>query len=168
MAPPNREAFEKALLLLQPLWVRVGQFVAILFAAVGVGFWVAAHWPDTPRIVLRIVVGIPTGILCLCLWSIRRNALQRQVERLMSCARRARYNRVELYEDGLVVGGEWVPWSDVSEGAEVDYAEATFLAVRAHGSWSILPAAHITQGDFNGARSLMMRKLDDKLRIVIV
>jgi hypothetical protein len=164
--PADPAIFEHALLLLQPLWVRVGGHVVIwtvLFCFVGA---VQSRWPDMLRIELKIVVAVPAAILSFMYWGLRRGALRREVDRWFQRAAREEGDRIEINDDGLVYHGASIPWSDVSDAAELDGAGTMLLALRARGAWIILPAQYFTRGDFRGTQSLLLRKIGDKLRII--
>lgn len=165
--PPDPQLFEKALLLLQPFWVRAGGHILVWsLGAAALLLWPPS--PETTKMELRVMLGIPCALLSGAYMLLRRNALKRQIEQWMKHASRAGGDRIELNEEGLVRGGKSIPWREVSDAAEIDYVEATLLAVRAGGAWIVLPASCFTQGGFGGARSLLMRKIGDKLRIVLV
>jgi hypothetical protein len=165
--PPDSAIYEKALLLLQPMWVRLGGHVVVWVVLFSVLMYAGERWPDIPDRVLGFMGAAAGGVLSSILWGLRRHALRRQVDRWLRHASQAGGSRIEINEDGLVCGGAIVLWSEVSDAAELDSAEAMLLAVQARGSWIILPASCFTRGDFRGAQSLLMRKLGDKLRVVL-
>ncbi len=169
--PADPYALKRALLLLQPLWARIGGHV-IIFCAAACVLVVWDPLQHMPRIIFRLVGGAAAALILGVYMYLRELALRGQVGLLLRGTSDTGYSRIELDEDGLVYRGGLVPWSDVSDAVEVDHAEATLLehrmlAVRAHGSWIILPASCFKHGDFNGARSLLMRKIGDKLRILV-
>jgi hypothetical protein len=189
--PADRLRFEDALVLLQPLWVRIGWHVAglimAILAVVGVvaalGGQVHRDGPQTEepsappgptpglsleqRWRLRLLM-IPGVLAYGSVLLLRRLALRRRIEEWYQHASRTGADRIDLHEDRLVLRDCDVPWSAVSDAAEVDCGRTRFLAVRARGLWGILPADTFKKGDLAGARSLMMRKLDGSVRVVIV
>lgn len=164
--PADPGIFEHALLLLQPLWVRAGGHAVIWITLFCLVAAVQNRWPDMLRIELKLVVAVPGAILSLAYWGLRRRALQRELDSWFQRAAREGGDRIEINDDGLVHHGASIPWSEISDAAELDGAGTMLLALRAHGAWIILPAPYFTRGDFRGTQSLLMRKIGDKLRII--
>lgn len=164
--PADPEIFEHALLLLQPLWVRIGGHVVIWTVLFGLVAAVQSRWPDMLRIELKLVVAGPAAIISFAYWGLRRRALRREVDRWLQRAAREGVDRIEINNDGLVRHGASIPWADISDAAELDGAGTMLLALRARGAWIILPAEYFTRGDFRGTQSLLLRKIGDKLRII--
>jgi hypothetical protein len=164
--PANRGIFEDALLLLQPLWVRVGGHVVIWVVLLGLIAAAYNRWPDILNIELKLLVAGPGVILSLLYWALRHRALRREVDLWFQRAVREEGDRIEINGDGLVHHGASIPWSDISDAAELDGDGTMLLALRARGAWIILPAQCFTRGDFRGTQSLLLRKIGDKLRII--
>lgn len=185
---PDRQRYENALVLLQPLWARLGWHVVaivvsvlVIVAVLGVAGATegqkAQDAPASPRPAAgtsfearwgsRLLM-MPGGLAYGGVLFIRRLALRRRIEEWYQHASRTGADRIELHEDRLVLRDGDIPWSAVSDAAEIEFGDTHLLAVCARGLWGILPADSFEAGDLVGARSLMMRKLDGNVRAVIV
>jgi hypothetical protein len=178
--PPDAQRFSDALMRLQPFWLRAGASIAAIAFGIAVGLAVAPMWakprePSAPplsgseaRWAMRLFViscAVPGALAYVGLYVLHSLALTREVNEWYSHAYRRGAARVELYKDRLVLRGGDVPWSAVSDAAEVESKGIHLLAVRARHAWEILPADAFKEGDFAGARSLMSKKLGRKVRI---
>jgi hypothetical protein len=117
--PPDSGIYERALLLLQPVWARIGRHVVVWVAMFGILIVVHERWPGIPRRVAGLMIA-----------STRRGAFFHRMGRSparaaasgrqlatarLSCWR----SRIEVNEDCLVCDGANVLWSEVSDAAEV-------------------------------------------------
>lgn len=159
--PVDPRAFREALLLVQPTWIRASATLAV-FAAAGIVAW---RMPDVSMPLLFVVAAALSGAL----FAVRARAARAQVDAWVKDGGAGGVVHVALTETGFRRGGALTPWADVTHAAEVDTAQGlAFLALRARGVWTIVPAPHFVEGTFAGARAFVMQRRNGDVRAVIV